>query len=160
LLQYFSIAVNNLYYGNVVAGPVFKEIADKAYASSLEMHPSLKSRGRHDTIEAPSTKGGYRADLERALAELDIPMKNMNEKEGDWVLTQKKGEEIGIYNLTVRQNLVPNVVGMGLMDALYLLENNGLHVSVKGKGTVVSQSMTPGARASAGATIFLDMSMN
>ncbi len=151
---------NNLYYGNVVAGPVFKEIADKAYASSLEMHPALKSRGRHDTIEAPSTKGGYREDLERALAELDIPMRNMNEKEGDWVLTQKKGEEIGVYNLTVRQNLVPNVVGMGLMDALYLLENNGLHVSVKGKGTVVSQSMTPGARASAGATVFLDMSMN
>jgi cell division protein FtsI (penicillin-binding protein 3) len=49
---------------------------------------------------------------------------------------------------------------MGLMDALYLLENNGLHVLVKGKGTVVSQTMTPGSRVSSGTTIFLDMSMN
>jgi cell division protein FtsI (penicillin-binding protein 3) len=151
---------NNLYYGNVVAGPVFKEIADKVFATGLDMYPALKPRGRHDTIEAPSTKAGFRADLERALDELDIPTKKMNDKQGDWVLTQKTGNEIGLYNLTVRQSLVPNVVGMGLMDALYLLENNGLRVSVKGKGTVVSQSMTPGSRASSGGTIFLDMSMN
>ena len=151
---------NNLYHGNVVAGPVFKEISDKVFATSLEMHPALKPKGRHDTIEAPSTKAGYRLDLEMALDELDIPVKKMNDKESDWVLTQKNGEEIGMYNLTIRQNLVPNVVGMGLMDALYLLENNGLHVSVKGKGTVVSQSMTPGSRASSGGTVFLDMSMN
>ena len=151
---------NNIYYGNVVAGTVFKEISDKVFASSMEMHPALKARGRHDTIEAPSTKGGYREDLETALEELDIPIKKINDKESDWVLTQRNGEEIGLYNLTVRQNLVPNVVGMGLMDALFLLENNGLHVLVKGKGTVVSQTMPPGARAASGATIFLDMSMN
>ena len=31
----------NVYYGNLVAGPVFKEIADKVYATNFEMHESL-----------------------------------------------------------------------------------------------------------------------
>lgn len=40
---------------------------------------------------------------------------------------------------------VPNVVGMGLSDALYLLESRGLTVKVSGYGTVVEQSLAAGA---------------
>jgi cell division protein FtsI (penicillin-binding protein 3) len=49
---------------------------------------------------------------------------------------------------------------MCLKDALYLLENSGLKVTVNGRGTVRSQSVTPGVRAQHGERIILEMSMN
>ena len=45
------------------------------------------------------------------------------------------------------QKVIPSVVGMGLKDALYLLENRGLRVSFSGYGKVITQSLTPGAMA-------------
>ncbi len=149
----------SLYYGNVVAGPVFKEIADKVYASSIDMHEPLEAKGRRDTVEAPASKSGFRTELEDVLGDLRFKGKEMNDEEGDWVIPSRQGEDIDLYNLTVRQNLVPNVVGMGLKDALYLLENEGLRVQVSSMGTVVSQSLPPGARSFPGGSIALTMSM-
>ena len=40
---------------------------------------------------------------------------------------------------------VPNVVGMGLQDAIYILENQGMRVKVFGYGTVKRQSIQAGA---------------
>jgi cell division protein FtsI (penicillin-binding protein 3) len=55
-------------------------------------------------------------------------------------------------------NLVPNVVGMGLKDALYVLENAGLKVRFAGRGVVRSQSMRPGTRINEGNIIFIQLS--
>ena len=44
----------------------------------------------------------------------------------------------------VNKKTIPNVKGMGLKDALYLLENMDVRVSAKGKGKVVAQSISPG----------------
>jgi cell division protein FtsI (penicillin-binding protein 3) len=49
---------------------------------------------------------------------------------------------------------------MCIKDALYLLENAGLKVQVKGLGIVKSQSITPGVRAARGQSILLEMSMS
>ena len=38
---------------------------------------------------------------------------------------------------------MPDVTGMGLKDAVYLLENKGLKIAVQGKGKVISQSIPP-----------------
>jgi cell division protein FtsI (penicillin-binding protein 3) len=40
---------------------------------------------------------------------------------------------------------MPDVKGMTLKDALYLLENMNLKVTIKGKGKVVAQDVFPGA---------------
>ncbi|MGL4806172.1 MAG: PASTA domain-containing protein, partial [Bacteroidales bacterium] len=71
--------------------------------------------------------------------------------------TKTKSDEngIAIAPITIRDGLVPNVVGLGLRDALYLLESQGLRVSVSGKGKVVSQSIQGGARANKGNTVFI-----
>lgn len=42
------------------------------------------------------------------------------------------------------QNTVPNVVGLPLRDALYVLENKNFKVKYNGIGKVKSQSITPG----------------
>lgn len=52
---------------------------------------------------------------------------------------------------------VPNVLGMGLRDALYILENRGLRVKVQGNGMVKRQSLQPGSKAFQGSTITIEL---
>lgn len=148
---------NSVYYGNVVAGPVFKEIADKVYSSSLDWHPILKTY-RHPVADIPFSKTGYRKDLMTVMDELRIPY-DKSEAKSDWVMTNKDNNRIKYQSRTVIEHLVPNVVDMGLKDALFLLENAGLKVVVKGRGKVTSQSIAPGTHVVPGSTIYLDMSL-
>jgi cell division protein FtsI (penicillin-binding protein 3) len=53
-------------------------------------------------------------------------------------------------SVEVRQGCVPKVVGMGLSDALYLLENSGLTVDVVGCGRVTEQNLKAGTKISDG----------
>ena len=52
---------------------------------------------------------------------------------------------------------VPNVLGMGLRDALYILANRGLRVRFQGNGMVRKQSLSPGTKAPAGSTITIEL---
>ena len=72
-----------------------------------------------------------------------------------WV--QIKSDSTGYRSepLTLIDNLVPNVYGMGARDALYLLEKSGLKVNVAGSGKVVSQSYGAGQKIVKGRTISL-----
>ena len=50
---------------------------------------------------------------------------------------------------------MPNVVGMGAKDAVYLMERVGLRVQLYGRGKVQSQSIQPGVKAMRGQTVSL-----
>jgi cell division protein FtsI (penicillin-binding protein 3) len=146
----------NVYYGNQVAGPVFLDIAKKVFATSVEMHPALQA-GKNDPPEVPYSKDGYRDDLNTVLKELDLPVENSNIR-ASWVSTEKLAYSIALEEKELIENLTPNVVGMGVKDALYLLENAGLKVKVNGYGSVKNQSIPPGVRITKGDQITLDMS--
>jgi len=113
---------NWVYYGNVVSGPVFKEIADKVYASSF-----------YRDLHALNPEGDEKVTLREASS------------------------EVGKNDLTVAGGIMPNVVGMGLRDAIYMLENSGLRVHYTGRGRVVKQSPQPGVRVSRGATVAVEL---
>jgi cell division protein FtsI (penicillin-binding protein 3) len=49
---------------------------------------------------------------------------------------------------TIARQVMPDLKGMGLKDALYLLENMNMKVFVKGRGRVVSQSIHAGVNYS------------
>lgn len=147
---------NGVYYGNVVAGNVFKAIADRVYANSTDMHPTLKPSGK--LVDLPSAKTGLKKELDYILDELDIDEKD-NKVKSDWVSTTRNNDKIELNNRVIIKSLVPNVVEMGLRDALFLLENAGLKVIVRGKGKVTTQSIAPGTHVKPGETIVLDMSM-
>ena len=51
--------------------------------------------------------------------------------------------------------VTPNVIGMGLKDAVYLLENKGLKITVTGRGKVVNQSLLAGTNFTKGQKISL-----
>jgi cell division protein FtsI (penicillin-binding protein 3) len=144
------------FYGNQVAGPVFKSIADKVYAMSYSMHPEKKE---DDDVgpKAPISLNGSKKDLDIVLDELDIEISNQ-EIHSEWVVTSRKDYEIEYKYRRVKDFLVPNVKGMGVQDALYILENVGLRVNVQGVGSVCRQSLQPGANFKSGDRITIELS--
>ncbi len=149
----------DVYYGNVVAGPVFKEIADKVYATSFDMHDGLKLAGNGDSKEIPFTKHSHRQELKRVLRDIGV---KVNERHVDsrWVVTRKKDSLIDLANRYIDQHTMPNVVGMGVKDAVYILENLGLNVKVRGRGSVRDQSVEPGERIEPGDQVTLTMTFH
>jgi cell division protein FtsI (penicillin-binding protein 3) len=146
----------SVYYGNVVAGPIFKEIADKVYSTNSQWFPEVSRKPQ--LVELPESKSGYKPELLTVFSSLKIPTVDEAPNQ-EWVNTQRNHEAIDIKNRTIVDNLVPDVVGMCLKDAIFLLENAGLRVVVNGRGTVRSQSILPGNRARNGDRIILEMSM-
>jgi cell division protein FtsI (penicillin-binding protein 3) len=158
--KYSCIVVINspsreVYYGNLVAGPVFQEISRKVYATSLDMQQELVTEDGY-LAEIPFSKNGHRADLEKVLKDLDIPLSG--QQGAEWVQTTKKDEFIQTDPLAIRENLVPNVREMGVKDAVFLLENAGLKVIIHGRGKILEQSIPPGSRIVKGQKIVLTMS--
>jgi cell division protein FtsI (penicillin-binding protein 3) len=144
----------NVYYGNMVAGPVFLEIARKVYATSTDMHPFIARN--NDSIYIPFTKTGNREELKKTIKSLDIPVDNANIK-SEWVSTERKADGVEFSKRSVIDGLVPNVVSMGAKDAVFLLENAGLRVRMLGRGSVRNQSLQPGSRVRKGDQIVLEM---
>ncbi len=141
---------NSVYYGNLVAGPVFKEIADKVYATKFFSTPP------EPDYSLPIVKKGYSDDTEYLLAELGVKYKQGGKDK--WIESFSHSDTLQLKELEIIENLVPNVTGMGLKDALFILENSGLKVTAKGRGKVVSQSIRPGVRIVVGSTINIELS--
>ena len=164
--QYSCIVVisspsNYVYYGNLVAGPVFKEIADKVYAKSFDIHESIDDMDLATNGESllPYTKNSYYKELKYVLKHLDIDVDDDNIT-SDWVVTNRKDDAIDLKNRFVDKNLMPNVVGMGLKDGLFILENAGLSVEFNGRGSIVGQSIQQGSVIHRGNSVTLQMSIN
>jgi cell division protein FtsI (penicillin-binding protein 3) len=149
---------NNVYYGNLVAGPIFKEIADKVYATSLDMHKPITAESKM-VSDPPYSKSGYKKDLDIVFSHFGVPYYK-NEGKSDWVTTTKRDSIVELRERIILKEFVPNVIDMTLKDALYLLENHGLLVEAKGRGKVNSQSLQPGALSKPGQRIILEMSIN
>ena len=133
---------NNVYYGNLVAGPVFKEIADKVYSIDIDLQKNINN---NNTLadKIPYSKSGYKKDLDNVCAALSIPVVK-NNTNSEWVVTTKTNSNILYQNRLIKNQVMPNVKGMGAKDALFILENIGLKVTIEGAGAVAEQSILPG----------------
>lgn len=145
------------YYGNVVAGPIFKEVADKIYATSFDIHKPLQKRAALALTKIPYSKDGYSDDLVRVYTELGVPTKN-SVKSTDWASVTTGSSNIQMHSKNPLTNYVSNVVGMGIKDAVFILENQGLQVKFLGIGVVRNQSILPGVKIVHGSTIILELS--
>ncbi|MDR2791369.1 MAG: transpeptidase family protein [Tannerellaceae bacterium] len=136
--------------GGLMAGTVVKSIAEKIHAvQTLTNVRKLKPDSA--IVLNPRVKAGYRKATLDALDEFDLRVSVV--ETADWVTAAATDEGIRLAPLLLVQGLVPNVIGMGARDAIYLLELAGLHVSLSGSGTVVSQTIPPGRRAANGQSI-------
>lgn len=141
-------------YGSKVSGTVFAAIANKVYSTHLKYQRAINEE-RLIAQVTPPTLAGNREDLEVVLDKLNVRKKRSSTLE--WVTTIAKEHYVEIADRDMQKGQVPNVIGMGLRDALYLLGNEGLVVNVIGKGRVVSQSLNPGIPASRGGYITIEL---
>ncbi len=144
------VVINNpsagKYYGSSVAAPVFKEIADNLYATSLVVEENRKSNDNQN-IPIPK-KVIWTNDVKSIYANLDITDTIQFPIIGDWIKAKYDESKISFEEVAFSQNLVPNVIGMKAKDAVFLMENTGLKTAISGRGKVRHQSIKAGKRAS------------
>ncbi|MDJ1506479.1 penicillin-binding protein [Xanthocytophaga agilis] len=141
-------------YGSDVAAPVFKEVADKIYALDVEMHKMMPERGKVSGF--PVVRAGNLDDMQYLCNEIGIS----NHADGnlqEWAVAVAGSKSITWANRQGKPGKVPDVTGMTLRDALYILENRGLRVRYSGKGRVVNQSQSPGSLALKNSTITIQL---
>ncbi len=145
-----------VYSGSQVAAPVFREIADKIYATQINVNENYLHGATMTML--PDVVAGSVDDLRRIYSIFNCRFR-LAEKGAQWATARVSGQDT--VQATSREfihNLVPNVVGMGLSDALFLLENAGLRVRISGRGAVRSQSIRPGTRTVPGSEIVIQLS--
>ena len=103
----------------------------------------------------PATKAGEKRAVEAVLDELDIQW--ADSASTHWVRAKRDSSNIRLRNLKIIDGLVPSVYGMGAKDAVFLLENAGLRVTLSGAGRVTSQSIPPSRRVVKGQTILITL---
>jgi cell division protein FtsI (penicillin-binding protein 3) len=150
------------YYAAKVALPVFKEIADKVYASSLYLHQELKFVMKQPSMDLPIIPNALKEDVKTILNKVQLSSHfhndSIHEDESDWVIGMPQDNSVALEPVLLESGKIPDVRGMGARDALYLLERKGIKVEVKGMGKVRKQSLTPGSPVRKYQTIQLELS--
>ncbi|HVZ56956.1 MAG TPA: penicillin-binding protein [Chitinophagaceae bacterium] len=143
-----------VHFGGSVAAPVFREIATQLYA----MYVDKKVESSYAVVRDSSAYyyAGSTGDIRRVYNQLGVSYRDSSAN-SQWASVYPVA-----YQPVVRADLpgrsgVPDVRGMGLKDALYLLENCGLRVTAKGKGKVVTQSPVPGTPSRKDAEVALEL---
>ncbi len=143
-------------YGGDVSAPVFKEIADRIYALDMELNPVDQSKiflAENQLSKMPYITAGKGEELQGILDELGFSAKSPSSE--DYIKASLNAEKIDLKINDTEKPVVPDVSGMPLRDALFVLENKGLKVNYKGKGRVLEQSLLPGTQLTPNATISL-----
>ncbi len=150
---------SNSYYGGTIAAPVFRMVADKIFANGQ----GAWKGGAVDSF-SKNNKANYTAQAstffnqKTILNALKMPM---NKQFGNAEISKIKTDsnhKIAINVQNIAENIVPNVVGMSLKDAIYILEKQGLQVRISGTGMIQSQSISAGSIAKKGQLITILLS--
>jgi cell division protein FtsI (penicillin-binding protein 3) len=152
----WSPSVTNPSAGEI-CGKVFKNIAERIYAQSPLLQSEPKVPCDTAGIQIPVTKDGKRKELQLVLRRLGIPHTFNGAESDKWVFSEAQKDNVNMRTQKMYANLVPNTIGMGAKDAIYLLENKGLQVRISGRGRVTSQSIQPGKTIKKGDIIQLQL---
>jgi cell division protein FtsI (penicillin-binding protein 3) len=128
------------YYGSEVAGPVFREIADNIYNSMIEVHDPL-NQGPRPVLYAsqlPDRDAGDLAEIATILKYVNVNVDSLPDSE--LAVVDAADERVDLRAWNPASQAFPNVRGMRLRDAVYVLENEGYIVHPKGVGRVTDQS--------------------
>lgn len=132
-------------YGADVAAPVFREVADKCMARDLLSQRPLLAKARLNKSHVPLVRAGMHEEIALVCDKLGLSGKTLATGGEEWVRgasdTAFHARTVSLVVNPVRAGRVPNVRGLTLRDALFLLENRGLKVRAIGTGRVRQQSL-------------------
>lgn len=126
--------------GGGQCGPVFSEISQ--YIMSRDSMRNAVAAADTNSVFVPEVTRGSRERAEAIVEGMGLTDKHLNTEEPD----------------PLPLNLVPDVLGMGVKDAVYTLQKRGLRVRINGRGPIVKQDVAPGSPATKGKTITLTAS--
>lgn len=144
--------------GGLMAGSVFGKIADRVYAKNLRY--DIAKAVDSTSIVIPDVKRGDVLQAKRVLDDLRINTETTFKAKGEkeiWGNSHKVAEAVVLEKKDMPATQMPNVVGMGAKDAVYLLESKGLKVKISGVGKVHRQSLAQGSEIKKGQTIALQL---
>lgn len=141
-----------LHFGAEVAGPVFKEIADRLYTTYVK-NSNINNKISYKKDSNSIAFVGYRDDAKSVLNSIDLKYLDNSDLANDWVKTNTSNRKIQFSSVITQKQIMPQLKGMNLKDAVFLCEEMGLKVVVKGTGKVKDQSIIEGARFSYGQVI-------
>jgi cell division protein FtsI (penicillin-binding protein 3) len=130
------------HFGASVAGPVWKEIADRLYSTYIQNKMEVATNF-HLKDSQLFNYSLSKINLKTISQHLAIPFKDSTVGK-DWVQVQGMGSNIKANAQILSDSTMPNITGMKLQDALWICEKKGLQVKCVGKGKVVSQSIAQG----------------
>ena len=144
------------FYGASVAGPVFKEIADRLYSTYIQ--------NKLDIAPVFSVKDSSlfnysisKISLQTIAKQLSITYQDSSLASTNWIQLEGKGKNLKAATQIISDTTMPNMTGMKLQDALWLCEKKGLLVKCVGKGKVVKQSIAQGEVIIKGQQIQIDL---
>lgn len=144
------------YYGASVSAPVLKDVAEKVYATRLgvqDVNDSLPANCDKYTKASMA----YFADVSEYCDMADIGMVDAD-MASEWVkVSEGNNGRVNIQSVEVDNETVPDLMGMNVMDAVYLLETMGWKAEFTGKGLVESQDVKPGTNLEKGKTVVLKL---
>lgn len=144
------------YYGNALAAPVFRMIADRVFAAADDWGVPTDSLedAAPNMVLADASSGVNYNKLFKAIGK-NIAVKNTRRPYSTVI---DSNDNVVVREERIARGTVPDVSGMGLRDAIYLLEQRGLEIQIRGKGRVKAQSIAPGTQIKNGQQIVLELS--
>lgn len=140
--------------GGLMAGSVFSKIAERVFAKNLSY--DLKNAIDSTTVVIPDVKSGDLAETSYVLGKLNVPTEGKTSKTS-WGRVEEDSVGVKLEQQSLKTGIMPNVVGMGAKDAVYLLEKAGLKVNIAGVGKVTRQSIPSGNKYLKGQTVALQL---
>jgi len=156
---------NGIYYGGLVAAPVFKEIASKVWSTDIQFHTPI-NLGYNSTSPArspviPETSVNKAGDITGVLKFMGYHSLSFTEEDQLVLLcSSQSGEKVQMQPMPSPEKMLnrkkmPDLRGFTADKAVYLLENGGYQVMVRGSGWVIEQKPEPGTDLNPGQTVVI-----
>lgn len=139
--------------GGGMSGVVFHHISEGVMAQNLKR--SVDDARDTASVIIPDVKGGDMVAAHYVLNQLGVETNNTwngSYTEGNpiWGKATRETNKVVLSQAKGSKNIVPDVIGMGARDAVYLLESIGVKTKLRGRGKVRSQSVYAGTAVKQG----------
>jgi cell division protein FtsI (penicillin-binding protein 3) len=141
-----------------MAGAVFHQISEGVMSKYLKMR--VEDARNENSILVPEVKNGNVLAADYVLNQLDVNTNggwNGRYADGNpiWGSAANDTKTVTLAEQKMPSHVMPDVIGMGACDAVYMLESRGLKVNIVGRGKVKSQSISYGSSINKGMTCTL-----